>query len=260
MVHGWGDVAASWQFVVDEFKRDWRVIAPDVRGFGLSQGNNDSYWFPEYIADLDAILEHFSPSAPVNLVGHSLGGNAASIYAGVRPDRVARLVNLEGTGLPPHSADEAPKRLAEWLSLLRGPAPRFRSYADTAEFAARLRKDNPRLTVERADFMARHLGEAQADGGVHLAADAHHRWISPTLYRVEESMAIWRCVTAPTLMVTGTHSFLFSKFFNNNAPEYRRRMECFANLREVMLENSGHNMHHDEPEVVARLIEEFLPA
>jgi pimeloyl-ACP methyl ester carboxylesterase len=262
LVHGWGDVAATWQFVVDAFEQDWRIVAPDLRGFGQTEGNNDTYWFAEYVADLDAVLEHVSPNAPVKLVGHSLGGNLVSLYAGVRPERVERLVNLEGTGLPPHPPEMAPKRMADWLAVLRqkdeGKLPWFRKYANHGEFAARLQKDNPRLTDERADFMARHLGEVKDDGMIGLAADVHHRWDSPTLYRVEEYMAIWRNIAAPVLMITGAHSFLFSRFFGKDAPEYRRRVECFRDIKEVMLENSGHNMHHDEPETVARLIEEFM--
>lgn len=262
LLHGWGDVAATWQFVIDAFAKDWRVVAPDLRGFGLSEGNNDTYWFAEYVADLDALLEHLSPNTPVKLVGHSLGGNLVSLYAGVRPERVEKVVNLEGTGLPPHPPEMAPKRMADWLAVLRqkdeGKLPWFRSYATHADFALRLQKDNPRLTDERADFMARHLGEVKDDGMISLAADVHHRWDSPTLYRVEEYMAIWRNVTAPVLMITGAHSFLFSRFFGKDAPEYRRRVECFRDIEEVMLDNSGHNMHHDEPETVARLIEEFM--
>lgn len=259
MLHGWCDVSASWQFVVDALQRDWRVIAPDWRGFGLSQGNNGAYWFPDYIADLEAILDHFSPAAPARLVAHSLGGNAASLYAGIRPERVERLVNLEGTGLPPHSPDEAPARYAQWLEQVRGERPGFNAYLDRNAFAARLRKENPRLTSERAAYLSLHLGEEAADGSIRLAADPHHRWTNPILYRVEEMLAIWRGVRAPVLLLTGAHSFLFTRFFAHDSPEYRRRVACFADIREVMLEHSGHNMHHDEPEAVARLIEEFLP-
>lgn len=262
MLHGWGDVAATWQFVVDEFAHEWRVVAPDLRGFGQSQGNNSTYWFADYVADLDALLEHLSPAAPVKLVGHSLGGNLVSLYAGVRPERVTRLVNLEGTGLPPHPPEMAPARMANWLNVLRekdqGKLPWFKSYATHAEFAVRLQRDNPRLSDERAAFMSKNLGEVKADGTVGLAADVHHRWDSPNLYKVEEYMATWRKITAPVLMITGAHSFLFSRFFGKDAPEYRRRVECFHGIEEVMLENSGHNMQHDEPERVAALIEEFM--
>ena len=79
-LHGWMDVSASFQFMVDCLQRDWHVIAPDWRGFGLTDRSGaDSYWFPDYLGDLDALLQHFSPAAPVDLLGHSMGGNVACI-------------------------------------------------------------------------------------------------------------------------------------------------------------------------------------
>ena len=110
LMHGWMDVSASFQFVVDEFRHDWHVIAPDWRGFGLSEWTREGYWFPDYIADLDALLEHLQPESPALLVGHSMGGNVANLYAGIRPERVAKLVLAEGFGLPPTKAEKAPER------------------------------------------------------------------------------------------------------------------------------------------------------
>ncbi len=101
LLHGSQDVSASWQFVVDALERDWQVVAPDWRGHGLSgRSGADTYWFPDYVADLDALLEHVTPDAPARLVGHSMGAQVAALYAGVRPDRVARLVNVDGFGPP----------------------------------------------------------------------------------------------------------------------------------------------------------------
>ena len=97
MVHGWMDVSASFQFLVDALQRDWCVIAPDWRGYGRTEKPRaDSYWFPDYLADLDAILRHYSPAAPVNLIGHSLGGNVACLYAGARPERISKFTGAAG--------------------------------------------------------------------------------------------------------------------------------------------------------------------
>ena len=259
LLHGWCDVSASWQFVVDALASDWRIVAPDWRGFGLSEWNNDVYWFPDYMADLDALLLHYSPQAPVRLVGHSLGGNAACLYAGIRPARVAQLINLEGLGLRRYAPDEAPERYANWLDQLRD-TPSFRSYPDRSAFAARLRKENPRLSDERARFLAQHMGEDDGVGGIHLAADPFHRWVNPTIYRVEEAKAIWRQVTAPVLWVTAADSDIFKQLFAIDSAEYRSRIACFRDVREVVLEDCGHNLHHDQPQQVAQLIEEFFIA
>src|ERR1700688_2089349 len=94
MLHGWMDISASFQFVVDALAGDWQVIAPDARGFGLSdwpvaEGKSGHYWFQDYLADLDALLDHYAPASlrgePVNLVGHSMGANVVCLYASVRP-------------------------------------------------------------------------------------------------------------------------------------------------------------------------------
>ena len=116
LLHGWMDLAASFQFLVDAFADPAPVLALDWRGFGHSEaGGHDAYFFADYLGDLDAWLDRVSPGRPVDLIAHSMGGNVAMLYAGVRPDRVRRLVNLEGFGLPDSSADEAPQRLQRWL-------------------------------------------------------------------------------------------------------------------------------------------------
>jgi pimeloyl-ACP methyl ester carboxylesterase len=255
MLHGWHDAAASFQFVVDALRNEWRVIAPDWRGFGLSQWNDVAFWFPDYVADLDALLDRYSPDAPARLVGHSMGGNVATIYAGVRPQRVAGIVDLEGFGLRPVPSDEAPERYAKWLGQVREPLV-HRVYPDRAAFAARLQRDNPRLTPERTAFLAEHLAQ-ECEGGFRFAADPRHRWVNPILYRMEEAFACWRRVAAPVLCVRGDDS-AFMREYVPHEDDYRQRLACFASVRDVMLANCGHNMHHDRPEDVARLIEEFF--
>ena len=98
MLHGFQDVSATWQFVVDALEKEWYVIAPDWRGYGLSEwAKCDTYWFPDFIADLDAILEHFEPELPVNIVAHSMGASVAALYAGAVGDRVRKLVNVKAS-------------------------------------------------------------------------------------------------------------------------------------------------------------------
>ena len=112
LLHGWMDVSASFQFLVDAFAADWDVYAPDWRGYGLSAwSGSDNYWFPDYIGDLDALLAALSPDGPADIVGHSLGGNVAGMYAGVRPHRVRSLVSLEGFGIPSGVDLQAPGQL-----------------------------------------------------------------------------------------------------------------------------------------------------
>ena len=195
MLHGWMDVSASFQFVVDELRGDWHVIAPDWRGFGLSQrGGADTYWFPDYLADLDAILRHYAPDAAVDLLGHSMGGNVVGLYAGARPERIRKLVNLEGFGLRDATPEQAPARYAKWLDELQEP-PSMRGYPTLAAVAARLQKTNPRLTDDKAALLAPHWSAQNDAGDWEILGDPVHKQASPLLYRVEEMLACWRRIT-----------------------------------------------------------------
>jgi pimeloyl-ACP methyl ester carboxylesterase len=251
------DVSASFQFLVDALRGDWHAVAPDWRGYGLTQWTGaDSYWFPDYIADLDALLARFSPEQAVNLVGHSMGGNVACLYAGVRPERVAKLVNLEGFGLRGNASEQAPARYAEWLAELGAPQ-RFRDYASFDDLAARLRQSNPRLTPERAAFLAHHWGMPTPDGRVGLRSDPAHKRVNPVLYRLEEAEACWRKVAAPVLWVEGEESETIKRL-RIDEPAYEARKRCFARLSAHTLADAGHMVHHDQPEALARIVEDFL--
>ncbi len=255
-LHGWMDVSASFQFVVDALRGEWDVYAPDWRGYGDTQwASADCYWFPDYLADLEQLLDRFAPS-PVHLVGHSLGGNVATMYAGVRPQRVAKLVNLEGFGLAPTPPAEAPRRYARWLDELRD-RPRLRPYKDFAELAARLRASNPRLTEARADFLARHWGRDAGKEGVLLRGDPAHKIINPVPYRYEEVRACWREVTAPVLWVDAAQSDTRKRLHLTESDMAERRA-AFRNLRHEIVRDAGHMLHHDQPEIAAAVVEEFL--
>ncbi|MBY0408902.1 MAG: alpha/beta hydrolase, partial [Burkholderiaceae bacterium] len=120
MLHGWMDVGASYQFTIDALQQERRIIAPDWRGFGLtSNAPADHYFFAVYLADLDGLLDHYAPGETIDLVGHSMGGNIAMMYAGVRPQRIRRLVNLEGFGMPATRPEQAPKRYAQWMDEIK---------------------------------------------------------------------------------------------------------------------------------------------
>jgi len=258
MLHGWMDVSASFQFLVDAMRGRWRVIAPDWRGFGLSEWTKGgAYWFPDYFADLEALLEHFQPGEPATLVGHSMGGNIAAMYAGIRPERVAKLIDLEGLGLSGSAPDTAPERYARWLAELVEDKPGFRDYENFEALAARLRGNNARLSMERSLFLARYWGRAKADGRVELASDPAHKLVNPVLYRTEEAMACWRKVAAPMLWVEGAESKA-TEFLRVSRADLGARKQCFRNLTERVIAEAGHMVHHDQPERLAEVIEEFL--
>jgi len=252
LLHGWMDAGASFRFMADALPADWELIAPDWRGFGNSAWASGTYYFPEYLADLDALLAHLSPAAPVWLVGHSMGGNIASLYAGIRPERVTRLVSLEGLGLPPAPPTAAPAHYRAWLA--EQPEPRApRTYTDWASLVERLRRGNPRLTPERAAEVAR-AWATETPAGPRLRADPRHQARGPLLYRLDEARACWRAIRAPTLWVMGKDS----PYGRLDAALLDENRRCFRHLREVWLEDCGHMVHHDQPRATAQAIVDFM--
>ncbi|HEX9195390.1 MAG TPA: alpha/beta hydrolase [Azonexus sp.] len=261
LLHGWMDVSASFQFVVDELKRDWNIVAPDWRGFGLSTWLNRPYFFAEHIGDLEAIVDRYAPEGKVRLAGHSMGGILACLYGGIRPQRVERIVTLEGFGIAPNPPEMAPERYEKWLGALKKP-PRMHVHADRAAFARRLLHGDRYLTPERAGFLAKHLGRigdgenkaGQRRHGVIWNGDPWHKAPAPYLFRLEESMAIWKQVTCPVLWVAGRDSWIVRDFATRPG-DWEARRACFADVDEKWIDDADHMLHHDQPAEVARIIE-----
>ena len=257
LLHGNQDVSASWQFTVDAFAKDWCVIAPDWRGNGLSGWSGaDSYWFPDYLGDLHALLDHYSPQQPVRLVGHSMGASIGALYSGVAADRVARFVNVDGFGPPGSRQDPAPRRIAKWLAQL-GEDTAQRPYESFEEFALRMQSENPRLTDARARFLVEHWGRQEPDGSVVRRADPAHKRINPLPIPYAEQLACWRQTIASVLWIDGAQSGLWARL-NARPDEFDERMAAYPDLRIEHVDDAGHNVHHDQPERLAALIEAFM--
>ncbi len=263
MVHGWMDVAASYQFVVDALSHDHYVIAPDWRGYGKTvAGGVDNFWFPDYLADLDFLLDHYAPGQQVNLVGHSMGGNVVMWYGGVRPERIRRLINLEGFGMPATTPDMAPARLAKWMdelkSLHQGEMA-LRPYDLVSGVARRLMKTNPRLSQDKADWLARHWAAENSDGSWSVQGDAAHKIVNAQLYRVDEVLELYKRLSMPVLAVEASDNSLDlwwrGKF---TLAQYHERLKAVPQVEVARIEDAGHMMHHDQPEVLAALIERFI--
>ena len=272
LVHGWMDVAASYQFLVDSlsvaFFEKRHIIAPDWRGYGLTTSAPvDNYWFPDYMADLDFLLEHYAPGKPVDLVGHSMGGTVVMMYAGARPQRIRRLINLEGFGVPSTPATSAPVRYATWmdeLKALRQGDIKLKTYDSAEGVAQRLMKTNPRLardgaSRDRAAWLSHHWAVENAAGQWEILGDAAHRVSGAMTSRVEEVLALYAANTAPTLFVDAEENSL-EKWHDGKftRADFDERLKVVPNLTRARIMDAGHMLHHDQPGELARLIENFV--
>jgi pimeloyl-ACP methyl ester carboxylesterase len=249
-LHGWADTGSTFQFVVDALAENWFVVAPDWRGFGRSRCQCESYWFPDYLADLHEIVAQYSPDQALQMVGHSMGPNIAALYAGIYPERVRALVNIEGFGLPDSDPDDAPHRYREWIDA-GATAPSFSDYSGFSALAHRVQKRSPNIAADRAEFVAREWGFEAADGRVHLRADAKHKMPNAVLYRRAEADACWRNVRADVLLVSGDQSEFMVRFnASGNLP--------FAARKSVVIEGAGHMIQFEAAGELAASIENFL--
>ncbi|MEY4978527.1 MAG: hypothetical protein RLZZ352_797 [Pseudomonadota bacterium] len=264
LLHGWMDVAASWQFMVDALSQPRWIVAPDWRGFGESRPSGpapDCYWFPDYLADLDVLLDQLCPDQPVDLVGHSMGGNVAMVYGGVRPQRIRRLVNLEGFGLPATRPAQAPGRLAQWMDEVKAlpqGAQALKTYPSVEAVAARLMKNNPRLSPDKAQWLAPHWAAPNAQGQWEILGDAAHKVVSAYLYRVDETLELYRRISAPVLAVTASDDSL-SQWWPGRftLAEHQARLRAVPQVQHDVVADSGHMLHHDQPKALAQMLEAF---
>lgn len=268
LVHGWMDVGASYQFMVDAlpeaFVQGRPILAPDWRGFGRTRPPQptDHYAFADYLADLDQLLDHYAGGRPVDLVGHSMGGNIAMMYAGARPARVRRLVNLEGFGMPASKPQAAVRRYAQWMDeigkLQRGEMA-LKHYDSLDGVAKRLMKTNPRLSRDKAAWLAGHWAAEEAPGRWTILGDPAHKVSSAQIYRVDEAQALYAAITAPTLAVEASDDSMGQWWPNRyTLAEYHERLKAVPDCRTALIADAGHMMHHDQPEALAELIEQFL--
>lgn len=275
LLHGWMDVGASWQFVVDALRGlgfTGLIIAPDWRGFGGSASAQDSFYFPDYLGDLDAlipqVLAHFgyAADAQVDVVGHSMGAHAALLYAAARPARVRRLINIEGFGAAPAPASAAPGRYTQWLDELQALCAGkldLAGYDSQEAVAKRLLKTNPRIAPEHAYWLAGQWAAPDAQepgqGRWHILGAAAHKISNPVLFRVEEVQACYAAITCPVLTLLAQDNRLHEwQGGNYSLADYLQRLTHLANNRSITIDHAGHMLHHDQPLAVAQAIQAFL--
>ncbi|HWM68472.1 MAG TPA: alpha/beta hydrolase [Steroidobacteraceae bacterium] len=256
LLHGFQDCGDTWQFLVDCLPDTWTLVAPDWRGFGGTEWAAGGYWFPDYLADLEELLDNVAPQGGARVISHSMGANVAALYSGIRPQRLKWLVNLEGIGLRKTQPAAAPEQYATWLDEIKQPLVdgRYRSVQQLAEV---LMRRNPRLTADRAEFVAC-AWTRDAEDGVRLAFDPRHRFVNPVLYRREEAEACWARMQIPMLFLAGESSSHQERRVANFSDEYVHRV--FRDAKIVVLPGLGHMMHHEDPHAVAAPIIDFAQA
>lgn len=245
LVHGGRDHARSWDWVAEELRNDWHIIAPDLRGHGDSSWSPDgSYEMSAFVYDM-AQLIHQLGLAPVSIIAHSMGGNIATRYAGIFPENVRKLVNIEGLGLSPKMQAERDaigiqKRFRQWIEDKRNAAGRTPKRYPTIEAAYdRMKAENSYLTDEQARHLTVHGISRNEDGTWSWKFDNYlNIWAIFDMPR-EDLLSIWQSITCPMLLLYGEKSWASN-------PEKDGRIEHFPTAKVVEYKNAGHWLHHDQ--------------
>jgi len=254
LLHGGRDHARNWDWVAQELRHEHHVIAPDLRGHGDSQwAVGGSYAMVDYVLDVAQLLNAVQ-FFPVTIIGHSLGGAIALQYSGIYPERVQKVVAIEGLGPPPFMIrDRAPHgRMAEWVMEMQMLAQRHpRRYKSLDEAVARMRDANPHLTPEQARHLTVHGSYRDEDGTYLWKFDNYVRAASPYLFNMQEAREIWSQITCPVLLVRGTESWA-------SDPEQDGRATAFRNRKVINIERAGHWVHHDQLDRFLDVVRQFL--
>lgn len=257
LLHGGRDHARSWDWVARALRADWHIIAPDLRGHGDSAWSADAaYIMPHFVYDL-AQLIHQQTDDQVTIVAHSFGGAVALHYTGLYPDRMRKLVAIEGLGLSPRmtkdrEATPIMQRWRDWIDERRGLSARLpRRYATIDEALGRMRSENEHLSEEQARHLTVYGVNRNEDGSYSWKFDNYVRSLPPLDLTEAELHMVWNAVACPTLLAYGRDSWASN-------PDEDGRASHFQNARVVTFDNAGHWLHHDQLDAFIAMLRDFL--
>ena len=249
-LHGWLDNAGTFSELAPLLS-GYCVVAIDFPGQGLSDPlpPGQSYHFNDHLHDIHAALDAL-PGERTHLMGHSMGGALASLYAAAFPQEVRSLICIDALGPMSEPADKAASRLRKALEARMQPVPEGRFFA-TRDEAVDARVAARRLDRASAERLAERGVEA-TERGWRWSADRRHYWPSITRFTEEHVISMLNAVEAPTLLIRAAESqYKMPQAFLD------RRVNALANARVVELEGA-HHLHLDHARPVADAILEFL--
>lgn len=254
LVHGGLDHARNWDWVARALRDDFHVYAIDLRGHGNSQhAPGATYTVAEHVLDLSALADVIN-DYPIYLIGHSLGGIIVMVYSGLFPERVTKVVSIEGLGPPPthHVHDPAPKRMRRWIEEIRNIEKREpRSYPNLDAAVNRMKEANPHLSDEVARHLTLHGTNWNSDGSLTWKFDNFVRPFPPHGHHRDDIRAILSQISCPVLLFWGMESWSVD-------PEKDGRASALKNYRIIKVPNAGHWVHHDQLDVFLIETKKFL--
>lgn len=254
LVHGGRDHCRNWDWVALALRDHFHIIAPDLRGHGDSDwaiGGN--YSMIDYVLDLAQLMRAISDE-PVTLIGHSLGGSIVLQYSGVFPDRVRKVVSIEGMGPAPGMIKESPayERMKAWITQMRDLASRkVHEYASIGEALTRMRAANPQLSYEQARHLTIWGVRRNENGTYSWKFDNYVHATSPYMFNNRDAREIWGRIISPTFLIRGSESWAGDWVKDG-------RFAVFKNAETVTIQKAGHWVHHDQLNAFLSHVRGFL--
>ena len=254
-LHGWLDNLNSFYplFSYSDWleKNNLRVISIDLAGHGYSAHRHSShpYHLLEYVQDLYDLIEYFK-FKDVMLLGHSMGAGISGIFSGTFPEKVSKLMLIEGIGPMTHTEEEGLAQLAKSITQRNRHKNRENQYYEDLSLIINARAKiseldevNVKLLVER--------NMRQTNQGYHWRSDPRLRLPSLLYLTPKQAQAFNNNLTMPTTLLYGKQGFIHKYSFMKD-----RMNDC----KQVILKelDGGHHLHMEHPEQVIEALTEFL--
>jgi pimeloyl-ACP methyl ester carboxylesterase len=256
LVHGGLDHARNWDWVASSLREHFHVYAMDLRGHGNSAwAPGSAYTIAEHVLDIATLVDVLG-AEKIHLIGHSLGGILTLGYAGLYPERVAKVIAIEGLGLPAGHRIYKPaaERMRAWIDSVRKSENRETHTYPTLESAvARMKEANPHLSAEVAHHLTVHGTNWNNDGSLSWKFDNYVRALPPYGHNIAEQRAIYGEIACPVLLVWGRESWLPD-------PDTDERASAIPNRQVLKVDNAGHWVHHDQLDLFLAESRRFLLA
>ncbi|MCE0724718.1 MULTISPECIES: alpha/beta fold hydrolase [Legionella] len=249
-LHGWLDNANSFAPLASFLENDFYFIAVDLPGHGHSSHLPEGchYHFFDGIFVVIEIINALKLDT-VHLLGHSMGACLASLVGGVVPERFLSLSLIEGLGPFSHPAETACQQLREFAHFLAQKSKKPKGY-DSISSAALARAFKGYVSLDIAKILCeRSLIEKQ--GQYYWRHDQRLLARSPLRMTETQILSCLQEITARTYLLLSSRGFSFDPEIMNN------RIKTVKNLTLKNMDG-GHHIHMEQPEVISKLLAEFI--
>ncbi|KAK2818040.1 hypothetical protein Q7C36_021973 [Tachysurus vachellii] len=260
-IHGWSDNSGSFNNLIPLLPADWRCVAVDLPGHGLSSHRPAGvfYTFPTYIADVRRVIEALQWKR-FSIIGHSMGGNISGMLCVLYPDMVEALVLLDSYGFLPVDVKRMGRimrrgieEMLEYEKKLQERKERIYTYEKAKE---RLKAANQYLSDKSVEILLER-GVQEVDGGVVFTRDVRINLTNIIRNTLEQCLEMQSQITAKVLVLRASHGL--EKTFPQPEEIAVPLLKGWSGERNTIVTVEGdHHVHLNNPESVAPIITDFL--